>query len=312
VVDDARLVTANSLAGTLGSISFSAGLGVAVLLLNSAVSAGDEGYATLAAVAPLGYLAAALLAWRSFTVGQLGPDHTGPPTASVGSALTGVLRGISDGLAHLAGRRGAAYAMAAQTAFRALFGGLGLAMLLLYRNYFVTDDNIEESITGLVFVVAAGSAGVLTAALLTPPVARRVGGWQWVAVLLGGSAAAVLAFGLPLTETSLVVAVFAVNVAAQGIKIVVDTMIQRECDDDYRGRVFAVNDTAFNLAYVAGMFAAALSLPADGHSRAAVVVVAVAHAALAAWYVVAARRWARRGSGDIAERAPARATAEFG
>lgn len=304
VVDDRRLVTANSLSATLGAICFSAGLGVAVVLVKLTVSAGDDGYAAVALAAPAGFVASALLAWRSFTVKQLGPDHAVAVASSVSSALVAVARGMADGLAHLASRRGAAYAMAAKAAFRSLFGVLTLAMLLLHRNYFVTDDNVQDSINGLVFVVAAGTAGVLIAALVTPSVTRRIGGWRWITSLLVGVAVAVLVFGLPFTAPLLVVAVFCVNVAAQGIKIVVDTSIQHECDDEYRGRVFAVNDTTFNLSYVAGMFAAALTLPADGHSPVAVFIVAIGYAVVAGWYAVAAGRWARREGDDIAQPAP--------
>jgi hypothetical protein len=312
VVDDRRLVTANALSGTLGAICFSIGLGAAVLLLKISVSAGDDGYAALALVAPLGYVASAVLAWRSFTVRQLGSDHVPAGSSSMASALVTVARGMTDGLAHLAQRRGAAYAMVAQTAFRAMVGVLTLAMLLLYRHYFVTDGNVQDAITGLVFVVVAGGVGVLVAALLTPRVTRRIGGWRWVAALLAGVAVTLPAFALPFRETLFLVAVFCVNLAAQGIKIVVDTAIQHECDDDYRGRVFAVNDTTFNLAYVAGMFAAALTLPADGHSPIAVLVVAAGYAVAASWYTLAARRWsrsARADSDDITQPATATATA---
>ncbi|MEJ3748549.1 MFS transporter [Actinomycetes bacterium KLBMP 9797] len=307
VVEDRRLVTANSLSGTLGAVCFSVGLGVAVLLLNSMVSAGDGGYAALAVVAPVGYAASAVLAWRSFTLTELGPDRR-DASGRVSSALAAVARGMVDGLAHLRRRRGAAYAMAAQAGFRALVGALTLAMLLLYRNYFVTDDDVQASIGGLVFVVVAGSVGVLVAAVVTPTVTRRIGGWRWIAGLLGAVAVALPVFVLPFTEPLLVVAVLVINVAAQGIKIVTDTSIQHECDDDFRGRVFAVNDTTFNLAYVAGMFVAALTLPPDGHSPVAAVVIAAGYAVLAAGYAVAAGRWARREGDDIATPAGVPAT----
>jgi len=120
-----------------------------------------------------------------------------------------------DGLAHLRQRRGAAYAMAAPAAFRVLVGVLTLAMLLLYRNYFVTDDDVQASINALVYVVLAGSIGVLVAALATPPVTRRIGGWRWIAGLLAGLAVALPVFALPFVQPLLVVAVFCVHIAAQ-------------------------------------------------------------------------------------------------
>ncbi|GAA4712651.1 MFS transporter [Phytohabitans rumicis] len=304
VVEDRRLVTANSLASTLGTICFSAGLGIAVLLVNSTVSAGNSGYAVMALLAPLGWVFSSLLARRSFEVDDLGPDHTLKTPASMSSALAATVRGMADGLSHLAARRGAAYAMAAKAGFRVLFGVMTLALLLLYRNYFVTDDNVHDSITGLVFVVGAGSAGVFVAALVTPPITRRIGGWAWIATLLVGVAIALPIFAVPFTQPLLVVAVFCINIAAQGTKIVVDTSIQHECDDDYRGRVFAVNDTTYNLSYVVGLFLAALTLPGDGHSPTAVFVVAAGYAVVAGWYALVGGRWARREGDDIAQPEP--------
>jgi MFS family permease len=306
VVEDRRLVTANSLSSTLGSICFSAGLGIALVFINWLVSAGNSGYAAMALVAPIGYVASSVLAWRSFGVKALGPDHaTAPTRAPVRYAIGDVVRGMGDGLVHLASRRGAAYTMAAKAGFRVLFGVLTLAMLLLYRHYFVTDNDVNDSITGLAFVVVAGTAGVLVAALVTPPVSRWIGGWRWVAGLIAAMAIALPVFVSPFTQPLLVVAVFCVNIAAQGTKIVVDTSIQHECDDDYRGRVFAVNDTTYNLSYVLGLFIAALTLPGDGHSPTAVFVVAAGFAVLAGWYAVAAGRWARREGDDIAQPEPA-------
>jgi len=114
-----------------------------------------------------------------------------------------------------------------------------------------------------------------------------MGGWRWIAGLLAASGVLIL-LGLPFRPSLLVVAVFGVNIASQGTKIVVDTSLQRECDDDYRGRVFSVNDTTFNLAFVVGLFVAALTLPENGHSVPALLLVSGGYLVLAAWYTVAA------------------------
>ncbi|MGC9667023.1 MFS transporter [Planosporangium sp. 12N6] len=301
VVEDRRLVTANALSGTLGSICFSLGLGSSVVLVKTALSATLHGYALLAALAPLGYAASALLARWSFRCDELGPDARARRHDTLGAAAVSVARGMVAGLRHLAGRRGAAYALLAQSAFRALYGVLALAVLLLYREYFHQSRDLSGSITGLGLVFVAGGLGVLIAAFLTPPVTRRIGGWRWIAWLLAGTAVTVVAFGLPFNPNLLVAAVLFTNIAAQGIKIVVDTALQHECDDTYRGRVFSVNDTAFNLCFVVGLFVAALTLPPDGHSTAALVSVGVGYALVSAWYVVAGGRWARRAGDDIAD-----------
>ena len=132
-----------------------------------------------------------------------------------------------------------------------------------------------------------GSARSL-AAFVTPPATRLIGGWRWIAGLFAAAGVLVL-LGLPFRPILLVVATFGVNIASQGTKIVVDTTLQRECDDDYRGRVFSVNDTTFNLCFVIGLFIAALTLPENGHSVPAIVLVSAGYLALSVWYAMAAR-----------------------
>ena len=304
LVDDARLVTANALSGTLGSICYSLGLGSAVILVNTALSATLHGYALVAALAPIGYVASALLARLSYGHDELGPDAHERRHESLPTAVLVIAKGMVAGVRHLAAQRGAAYAVLAQSAYRALFGVLALAVLLLYRGYFNRGTDISGSIGGLGMLFIGGSAGVLLAAFITPPVTRRIGAWRWVTWLLAGTAAAVLAFGLPFRPGLLVAAVFAINIASQGIKIVVDTALQHECDDNFRGRVFSVNDTAFNLCFVVGLFVGALVLPPDGHAPAVLVTVVVGFALVAVWYGVVGGRWAKRVGDDIADAHP--------
>ncbi|NJP35936.1 MFS transporter, partial [Micromonospora thermarum] len=299
VVSDERLVTANAVAGTAGSVAYSLGLGCALLLLQTVFPAGDTGYAAIALLAPVGYLISAALARFSFARLELGPDQVLPHRPGVGGEAAAVVLGMAAGVRHLGRARGAAYAMAAQAGFRVLFGALALAMLLLYRNRFAGDD-LDGAPTQLGFVFAAGAAGVLLAAAVTPPVARRIGGWRWVTGLLAAVAVALPVFGLPFDPLLLVMVVGVVNVAGHGIKIVVDTMVQHECADAFRGRVFAVNDTTFNLAYVLGMVGVARFLPDDGRSPVLLGVAAAGYACLAIGYAVAAGRWASDAGDDIA------------
>jgi MFS family permease len=312
VVDDRRLVTANALSGTLGSIFFSVGLGSAVIVVKVALSTSFHGYALLAALAPIGYAASALLACWSFGRTELGPDDQDRCRGALGPALVATARGMVEGARHLATRRGAAYAMLAQSAFRVLYGVLALAVLLLYRQHFHHSRDMSGSVGGLGMVFAAGGAGVLLAAFLTPPVTRRIGGWRWIVWLLAGTGLVIVAFGLPLRADTLVIAVLFTNIAAQGIKIVVDTALQHECDDAYRGRVFSTNDTAFNLCFVAGLFVAALVLPPDGRSPAVLLAVAFGYTLVACWYAVVGGRWARSVGDDIAGPTPAKALTRSG
>jgi len=291
VVPEDRLVTANALATTLGTVHYTLGLGVAGLTLSTVLGKTHHGYAVLAASGAIGYVGSALLAYLSFARTDLGPDDI--PTDRLRTALASVVRGFVAGLRHLGARPVAAYPLVAQGAFRVLYGVLALATLLLYRRYFYPGDR-NAALAGLTQVIAAGGLGSLLAAFLTPPATRRFGGWRWITGLLAGIGVLVFVLGLPFVPILLVVATFFVSIGAQGIKIVVDTTIQQECHDDFRGRVFSVNDTTYNMCFVIGLFGAALALPDDGRSVPGILLVGAGYLAVAAWFGMAAARVATR------------------
>jgi MFS family permease len=298
VVDDARLVTANAVTNTLGSIGFSVGLGGVALLVVLGLPPSFHGYAAVAALAPLGYLASAVLARRSFSATELGPDATRHRHPSLIDAAAAVGHRTADGIRHLAGRRIAGYALLAQAAHRTLYGVLTLATLLLYRETFAASGNPSHSVTGLGGAFAAGGLGMFTAAFVTPAIARRIGGWRWITLLLAVTGVAIAAFGLSFQSALLPFAVGWVSAASQGTKIVVDTALQHECDDDYRGRVFSVNDTLFNLCFVAGVYLGALTLPDTGRSTATLLSVAFGYLAVTLWYAIVGGQAARQGQGQ--------------
>jgi len=291
VVPDERLVTANAVATTLGTVHYTLGLGVAGLALSTVLGKTHHGYAVLAATGAFGYLGSALLAYVSFGRPDLGPDDL--PTGPLRHALAAVVRGMVAGLRHLRERPVAAYPMIVQGGFRFLYGILALATLLLYRQYFYPGDR-AGALAGLTQVVVAGGLGSLLAAVLTPPATRRFGGYRWITGLIATVGVLALPLGLPFRPELLVVATFCLSLAAQGIKIVVDTTLQHECHDDFRGRVFSVNDTTYNMAFVAGLFGAALTVPEDGRSIPAIVVAGAGYLALAAWFGIHATRVASR------------------
>jgi hypothetical protein len=301
VVDDHMLVTANSFAATLGSLSFSVGIGGGATLIKTVLATSFHGYALVAAGAAAFYLASALVGRASFAADDLGPDAHERRGAPLMTAVREVNHGTVAGVRHLAAKRGAAYLVLAQAMFRLLYGVVLLASLLLFRTVFNTGDEVSDSFGIIAKAFLAGGIGMLVASFVTPPVARRIGGWRWVAIVLAATGAAILGFGLPFDPVLLLGAVFVANLAAQGIKIVTDTSLQHECADEFRGRVFSINDTAFNLTLVAGMYIGALTLPENGRSPAVLGVVAIGYFLAAAGYAALGGRWARRVGDDIAD-----------
>jgi MFS family permease len=285
VVARERLVVANSFSSTLGGGAALAGGAVAVAL-RSVFGDDDTGAARSALVAGAVYVVAGLLA-RRIERHLLGPDH--PPTDRWQEAAVHVLRGVVQGARHVRERGRAGRGLAAITAHRFFYGLSFVSVLLLY-----TDEGaIGLGVSGLAVVVAGSGVGGLAAAFATPPAARRLGEQAWITLVFAVAAGVQLAFGLPFTHASYVIAAAILGFAAQAAKITLDTILQESVEDDFRGRVFSFYDTAFNLSFVSAALAAAVLLPDDGKSHVVVVVIAGGYALTALVYGQACARDAR-------------------
>ncbi|MBT8224792.1 MAG: MFS transporter [Dactylosporangium sp.] len=293
VVEDRQLVTANAFANTLGSIVFSAGLGGVALLVLLGLPATFHGYASVAVLAPLGYaLSAAVTRW-SYNPTELGPDVRHRHSTTLRGAVAEVGRQTANGFRHLARRPPALYPLAAQSVHRVFYGVLALAVTLRYRYAFAEDGDLGGSVSGIGGAFVTGGIGILVAALITPAIARRIGGRRWITLLLAVTGVVVATFGLPASSTLLPIAVGWVALASQGTKIVVDTALQHECADEYRGRAFSINDTLFNLCFVVGTYAGALAMPDTGRAPAVMTAVALGYAAVTVWFAVVSGRVSR-------------------
>jgi hypothetical protein len=189
------------------------------------------------------------------------------------------------GARHVWGLPPAAAALLAISLHRLWAGVLTLMTLLLYRNAFATSGGLfPGGIVGLGEVVGAGAAGALLAAAVTPAVVRRIGKPRWITSLLVGAAVTQVGLGLPFVPPTLVLAGLVLGFVGQGIKICVDSTLQESVEDDYRGRVFTVYDTLFNVTFVVALVAGAFLLPPSGISYGVLVVVGAGYLGTAALY----------------------------
>lgn len=277
------LLTANALTPTAGTLAFLVGLGgggtVAVLI--------DAGDAVVLVSAAALYGAAGLLALR-LPRDLLGPDATAEARPALADSVRRVAVGMVDGLRHLRTRPDPAAGLATIAGQRYLFGLTAVMLVLLYRNTFHPDD-ADAALTALGQATLVGGAGFVTAAVVTPVVTEHLDPRRWITVLLVGAALVQLLPAARLEQGPLLVASFLVGVAAQGIKICVDTFVQRDVADAFRGRVFSVYDVLFNVAFVAAAASAVVILPDDGRSPTTLVVVAAGYLVVAAVFVLMRR-----------------------
>jgi MFS family permease len=284
--DEPSLVPANALSTTAGGVSTVVG-GAAALLALEATDAGNPGYAAAALVAAVPYLAAAAVV-RGFARPYLGPDHMAD---SARMSARDVGAGMVAGARHVLELPPAAAALLAIGLHRLFYGVFTLMTLLLYRNTFEDGGSpFPGGILGLGQVVAAAAVGTLLAAVVTPPVVRRIGTTRWVPLLLTAGGVAQLALVLAFEPAAVVVVGLLLGFVAQGVKICVDSTLQETVEDDYRGRVFSVYDTLFNMTFVAALLIGAFTLPRSGISIVVPVTVAVGYVLAAVGYSRITRR----------------------
>ncbi|MFD7662542.1 MFS transporter [Streptomyces sp. NPDC059788] len=275
VVDGTEhLVVANSLSPTAGTLATTAGGGIAF----AARLAGVESNTIVVLFAAALYLCAAAVSLRMAS-GLLGPEPS-ELQSRVGAALLSTARGLVAGLRHLAERRTAAAALTAMTAMRFCYGALTVMVLMLCRYAWADSESDGLALLGL--AVGVSGAGFFAAAVITPAAVARFKPLVWMACCAALSAVLGPALGLAFAYGPMLVAAFVLGLSTQAAKISTDTVVQSCVDDAFRGRVFAVYDMLFNVAYVGAAAVAALLLPPDGRSGVLIAGVALLHAATAA------------------------------
>ena len=282
VVEPERLITANAVSTTAGAVVAAVGGGSAIAL-RTLLGSGDTAYALVAVTAAVAY---ALAGWRAsgFAVTQLGPDED---TREHSESVRNVLTGLVDGARHVRSHPSVFRAFGVIAIHRFAYGVTAISTLLLFRNYFSDAGVFRAGLPGLGQVVAAIAVGGGLAALLTPIAARRIGYTRWPAALLMGAGLVELTLGLPFKLQTFVPAAALLGLAAQGVKICVDTLIAQRVADDYRGRVFSLYDTMFNVIFVAAGVLTAFALPENGKSAVAVATIGVAYLVIGALYLLA-------------------------
>jgi MFS family permease len=275
VVDAERLVMANSLSPTAGTLAATAGGGLA-FVVRLVVADSDAAVVLLGAAL---YLCGALAALRMARE-LLGPDIELVQTRLT-AALAGTARDLVAGVRHLAepARREAAWALGAMTLMRFCYGALMVLLLMLCR-YALTSDP-DDGLALLGVALGISGAGFFAAAVVTPGTVGRLGPGRWIVVCAGSAAVLEPALGLPFATAPMLVATFVLGLTTQGAKIATDTIVQSSVDDGFRGRIFSVYDVLFNVAFVAAAGVAALMLPPDGRSVTLVVTVAIVYGVVA-------------------------------
>ncbi|HWJ84232.1 MAG TPA: MFS transporter [Cellulomonas sp.] len=287
VVDGPLLLTANSVTPTLGTAAagVGAGIGFVVGLVLPAGRAHDAGSLALAAL---------LMAAASALATRLGRDRLGPDeragTAQLRAQLGTLARGLVVGARYLVARRTPARALAIMAVHRFLYGVVFVASLLISRNLINDPADTDAGLRTFGTVLAATVVGFALAVVATPVITPLIGPHAWIVTCLVIAAASQALLVATYAMAAIVVAAVTLGLAAQGAKIAVDTIVQRDTDDAFRGRAFALYDVLYNAAFVGAAALAAFTLPDTGYSPTLFALLTLGYVASAVTYGAAARR----------------------
>ncbi len=284
-IDSDEYLVANSVVPTVGPAGalVGAGIGAALRLSLGSVLPSHQVDGLLFAVAACGFAVSAGLALR---IGRraLGPDDVRPAQPRE------VVVGLVAALRHLRERSPAGLGLLAIGAHRIVYGIVTVAMILLYRKAFHPIDDVDAALGDLALYGGVAGAGFVVGSVLTPPVAQRTGVRRLMIASLGAAAVFQVVPGAIYSRVPLLVAAFLLGLAAQCIKICVDTLVQAHVDDELKGRVFVLYDMIFNLALVIAAVVGVFLLPDDGRSVPVLVGLAAAYAIMAAVFAVLSGR----------------------
>ena len=281
VVAGPLLLTANSITPTLGTVSAGIGAGIGIGLgLVLPDGRGKDVTALLVAAALM--TTAALLATR------LGRDRLGPDARTdageVRQALSSLAHGLVGGARYLVRRGTPARALGVMAVHRFLYGAVFIASLLISRNLLSDPGDPRAGLVTFSTVAAVTGIGFGLAIVVTPLVSPVLGphGWITACLLLAAATQALLA--VTVAYPAVLAGSLVLGLAAQGAKIAVDTIVQRDTADEFRGRAFALYDVLYNAAFVGAAALAAVALPDTGWSRGVFALLAAAYLGTALVY----------------------------
>jgi MFS family permease len=261
VVPADRLMVANAVTPTSGTVITFLGMGVGYLL-RMIFGSDHRGTAVLLVVSGLIFGLSALIA-RTMGRELLGPAYD-PNRPQAREAMRNVLSGLADGARHLVHHRTAAAAMGAMAAHRFMYGMCTAMLMMLSRYYFA--ETAEDALNVVSLVGATSAVGYFLAILVTPWATERFGIENWVTAMLVTAGVLAPALCLSFHQWGFAATGLVLGIAGQSIKICADTAVQRDIEDAYLGRAFSIYDMLFNGIYVLAAALAAVLLPQNGKS----------------------------------------------
>lgn len=287
VIERDRLIGANALAVTGGTIGvvIGGGVGIGAKSLLDHLHKSDFSDFVVILIAAFSYACAAVIAMR-LRAQDIGPhEHEIAEKSGAAEIREGfvILRNHSDALRGI-------FATAIQ---RGGLTSLTLMGLLLERNTYHAPTNPDAGLKGFALALAIAGVGIGFGSLISPFCVNKFGRHLWIRISLVAAIPILILFAIFGHEWLLITTAFFVGLFGQSVKVTNDALVQSRIDDEYRGRTFAFYDVVVNGAIVAGALIAAVILPKSGLSHVLPIVMSGVYGLTAIWLLRATRFYSR-------------------
>ncbi|MDU0348040.1 MFS transporter, partial [Actinomyces sp. MRS3W] len=197
---------------------------------------------------------------------QLGPDE--PADDGLGPALAATAGDLVNAVRYLVRRGTPGLALTTMALHRFVYGMEVITIILTARNLLAAPEDADTGLAIFGVLMGAMIAGHGLSVVLTPLAHERVAPSTWIVMCLLGGSVGQLILVATHQQAAMTVGIFIFGVGVQGAKIAVDTIVQGDTADAYRGRAFSIYDVLFNTAECVAAGVAVLVMPDAGWSRA--------------------------------------------
>ena len=269
VVPASELLAANSVLPTLGTLAAALGGAVGALLSFVSPSSSDSSIAlaALAGAAVAFGVSSWLSTWlRPHRVGARSPAREAELRAPVSRPGCGI---EGWGTPHRRATNTSARARRhgrSTTPLRDSVRGGDPDVALDVWCVFHRGGDRTSALANFTIVLGFAAIGFAAAAVVTPIFGSRIDRHRWIVLCLLVGAAGQALLALSTATWALLTTAVIVSFAVQGAKIAIDTIIQRDSDDEFRGRAFTLYDVLYNVAFIGAAVVAARLLPDSGYS----------------------------------------------
>ena len=257
-----KLVTANALAVTGGTIGvvLGGGIGIGAKKLFDAHLSSDVSDGSIILIACLCYLTSGLLV-RRLRRFEIGPKELESSQQDAG------WREMVEGFHILRSHGDSLRGIIATAIQRGGLTSLTMMVLLLERNTYHNPNNPDAGLSGFAAMLTIAGFGIALGAFVSPFLVGRFGRHKWIRIAMVIGTPSLILYSLIPSVYTIGITAFSLAAAGQAVKVTNDALVQAKIHDEYRGRVFAFYDMAVNSAIVIGAFIAAFVLPISGNSK---------------------------------------------